>query len=353
MSRRGDFTGPEGGDELDSLLDAAADWFWGLPGVGRWVIVSLLVALLAGAGTLYYRYEHQRVSLTVTHPGVPGDEVELPPPAAQAAIDPAGHLLLGNPSDARNDPSLRENYLLIKPFFALSYNDTTGTPNWVSWRVTASDLGDAPRQPSFDSDFQLPATFYRVAHHDYSGAGFDRGHVCPHSDRGANTQMSFATFVMSNVVPQAPNLNRKAWAQLEVYSRGLVRRGAALYTVAGPCGRGGTGEKGYAESIAGGRVTVPAECWKEIVVIPGGHGDDSDLARIDTGTRVISVIMPNDQTIVGEAWAGYRTSPSEVERRTGLHFFDRLPADVAQALREKVDVEPIAKPRPLTHVLGD
>ena len=30
---------------------------------------------------------------------------------------------------------------MVKPYFAMSYNDSTGTPNWVSWRVTAADLG--------------------------------------------------------------------------------------------------------------------------------------------------------------------------------------------------------------------
>ena len=80
---------------------------------------------------------------------------------------------------------------------------------------------------------------------------------------------------------------------------------------------------------------VPAACWKVIVAVPEAGGDD--LAKIGRDTRVITVWMPNDNDAVGEEWKGFRTSPGEVERLTGLHFFDRLPADVAQALREKVD----------------
>ena len=69
-------------------------------------------------------------------------------------------------------------------------------------------------------------------------------------------------------------------------------------------------------------MTVPAECWKIIVVEPDDGGDD--LARISQDTRVIAVIMPNDQEQVGEEWSGFRTSAAAVERETGLHFFDRV-----------------------------
>src|SRR4051812_31612173 len=82
-------------------------------------------------------------------------------------------------------PANREIFLLLKPPYALSYNDANGTPNWVSWRVTADDLGNAPRKQVFDSDNALPSGFKIVAHRDYSNSGFDRGHLCPHSDRAA------------------------------------------------------------------------------------------------------------------------------------------------------------------------
>jgi DNA/RNA endonuclease G (NUC1) len=59
--------------------------------------------------------------------------------------------------------------------------------------------------------------------------------------------------------------------------------------------------------------------------------------------------MPNDNDAVGEAWAQFRTSPAEIEGRTGYRFFDRVPESVAQALRQKIDHAPIAPPQPLGH----
>jgi endonuclease G len=160
--------------------------------------------------------------------------------------------------------------------------------------------------------------------------------------------MSFSTFVMTNIIPQAPNVNQKAWQQLEVYCRDLVRDGRHLYVISGPAGRGGRGLMGARDTIARGRVTVPAQCWKIVVVIPERDAGDDDIEMIKASTRVIAVIMPHDNDAVGDPWAQFRTSPAEIERLTGYRFFDRLPADVADALRQKVDAVPVAPPRALT-----
>ena len=45
------------------------------------------------------------------------------------------NLLMGNPSEARHDTSDKDNYLMEKKYFTLSYNNSKGTPNWVSWHL--------------------------------------------------------------------------------------------------------------------------------------------------------------------------------------------------------------------------
>ena len=150
------------------------------------------------------------------------------------------HLELGNPSGATADPTQPDNYLMVKPYFALSYNEGTGTPNWVSWRLTAADLGTAPRRPEFEPDDDLPAAFHHITTQDYNRSGFDRGHMCPHGDRQSDLTASYATFVMTNVIPQAPNVNQKAWDQEESYCRELARSGHRLYVNRpAPAGRAG------------------------------------------------------------------------------------------------------------------
>ncbi len=252
-----------------------------------------------------------------------------PPPAANS------NLAMGNPSGAVADPRVRDNYLLEKPYFTLSYNDRKGTANWVSWRLTAADTGSAPRGDFFPDD-DLPAEFQHVTPGDYTGRGFDRGHLCPHADRSATEEMSASTFAMSNIIPQSPNLNRQAWENLESYSRDLAEQGKVLYIVSGPAGQGGEGSEGHADTL--GRthtVVVPAHCWKVILIL------DQDAApREVSHPRLLAVIMPNDMS-VGQDWAQYRVSVAEVEKLIGYTFFDRLPASVIDPLKRQVDTEPI------------
>jgi endonuclease G, mitochondrial len=326
MARRRNPSDGPGPQDYDDLINSSVATFRQLNRQAQIAVIVLLLVLAIIAAVIYFRSQ-QRAGT-----GVGGSNPNL---------------LLGNPSGATPDPSNRTNYLMVKPYYVLSYNNDTGTPNWVSWQVTEEDLGTAPRKQVFDSDTTLPIGFKVVATRDYNGSGFDRGHMCPHGDRAANEEMSFSTFVMTNIIPQAPNVNRKAWAQLESYCRDLVHKHNHLYILSGPVGQGGTGSRGFRESLVGGKVTVPAECWKVAVVVEEGPGDD--LARISMGTRVIAVDMPNDDTQVGEAWAQFRTSPAEIERKTGLHFFTNVRPDVAAALRQRVDDIPIAPPKPLFH----
>ncbi|HEX4613285.1 MAG TPA: DNA/RNA non-specific endonuclease [Urbifossiella sp.] len=307
-------------------------------------VVVLAVLVLALILVLRERRQEQPQQPPAPAPGQgPGPE-QLPFPGPTAPADTSVHLTLGNPSGATDDPANADNYLMRKPYFALSYNNGKGAPNWVSWALTASDLGSAPRV-EFYPDTSLPNTFRHITPHDYAGSGFDRGHLCPHSDRASTPEASRATFEMTNMVPQAPHLNQQAWADMEDYCRSMVkRRPQALYIIAGPSGQGGEGSKGPAESIGKGRVVVPAKCWKVVLAVENGTGSADDLGRVNSGSRAIAVVMPNDQS-VGHGWARYRTSVAEVEALTGYKFFDRVPQDIIKPLKARVDDETVTSPR--------
>jgi endonuclease G len=251
-------------------------------------------------------------------------------------------LLMGNPSNATTAPADADNYLMVKPYFTLSYNNSKGTPNWVSWRLKAEDIGSAPRVP-FYPDSELPRGFLKVTPKDYSGSGFDRGHMCDHSDRSATPEASHATFTMVNMVPQSPALNEKAWMQLESYCRLLAEKEHKhLYIIAGPAGEGGTGKNGPKARIGkSGQIVVPAKCWKVIMVLEGGGGDE--FQKANQNVRLIAVIMPNDMT-VGEQWSQFRVSVREVEKLTGYHFFGGVPATIIEPLKDRVDAERIPPP---------
>jgi endonuclease G len=258
------------------------------------------------------------------------------------APEASPHLLLGNPSNATLDVRNKDNYLMSKKYYALAYDSAAGVPLWVSWQLTKEDLGTAPRKRTFDDDATLPEGFSKITTQDYTGSGYDRGHLCPHSDRAHDTEMSYATFVMTNIIPQAPSLNQKAWNMLEMYLRDLVEKeNVHLYVTAGPVYRGGWGSKGFNTTIANGKVVVPGMCWKIAVVAPA-VGAGSELGRITPASRVIAVVMPNDNSL-GFNWAQYRTSVDQIETITHLKFFDKLPPATAAALKSKVDTVDIPR----------
>ena len=257
-----------------------------------------------------------------------------PTPGSSAQRD--DNLVLGNPSGATSDLNNPTNYLLLKPQFAIGYNARRGTPIWTSWHLSRAWRGQAPRQDDFRADPALPRQFYAVTPLSYRGGGFDKGHNCPSADRTADLDDNSATFLMSNMVPQAPHNNQRTWAQLEEYARSQVDRGQEVYIVMGSYGQGGTGSNGFATTLDQGRVTVPARIWKVLVILPEGT---NDLQRITAGgpdVRVLVVDTPNDQA-VNPNWRLYITNVDKIEAATGLDLLSALPAAAQARLQKLVD----------------
>ena len=259
------------------------------------------------------------------------------PAGTGIAQDPNdANLALGNPSGATSDPANANNYLLVHPEFTIGYNATRGIPNWVSWHIDKADLGQAPRQNNFRPDAALPRQFYQVSPASYARSGFDKGHNCPSGDRTADLDANANTFLMTNMVPQAPHNNQQTWAHLEEYGRSQVQRGQEIYIIMGSYGRGGTGKDGFAETLDQGRVTVPARIWKVMVILPDGTNDLERIAT-DPAVRLLAVDTPNDNNSVSPDWRQYLTSVDKIEAATGLDLLSALPRDAQARLQKLVD----------------
>jgi endonuclease G len=243
------------------------------------------------------------------------------------------HMLFGNLSNASLLTDSINNYLMRKAFYSLSYNRTRGTANWVSWHLFAADLGSTPRQDDFRTDNTLPFGWYQVPATAYSGSGFDRGHNCPSADRTSSVEANSSTFLMSNMIPQAPTLNQQPWARMEDSLRRLVNLGFEIYIIMGSYGNGGTGNNGFATTINGGNVTVPSNVWKVALVIQNGNNDTS---RVDANTRVIAVNIPNNNISTGN-WKTYRTSVDAIEAATGYDLLSILPTSLQAILETRID----------------
>ncbi len=257
-------------------------------------------------------------------------------------------LFFGNPSDSISDITAARNYLMEKPQFTICYNSETLNPNWVAWHLAASDLGDADRADSFRPDTELPAGWYAVRKNDYKFTyyGFDRGHICPSADRTANTEDNSMTFLMTNMVPQAPDNNRIVWVALEKFEREQVLAGKEAYIFAGPYGKGGTGDKGYFEEIPVTlkdgtelSITVPAYTWKIIIFLPEG---DDDFSRIADEAEVLAVCVPNEKGCgKNGSWQQYLCSINYIEENTGYDFFELLDDELEENIESRIMSEAV------------
>ncbi|MDB6168350.1 MAG: hypothetical protein JWM88_1214 [Verrucomicrobia bacterium] len=248
--------------------------------------------------------------------------------ASFATIGATYQMQLGNPSSATTTTN-HDHYLIQREQYAMDYSDTNGEPNWVSWDLTSGDVGSSGRS-LFIQDTTLPAGFYQVLITDYSGSGYDRGHMCPSADRTVTVADNQVLFYMSNMIPQAPDNNQGVWANFESYCRTLAAAGNEVLITSGPSGFNGS-------RLPSSAAAIPGYVWKIVVVVPLGSGMATD--RITASTRVIAIKIPNVAGVRSDPWQNYITTVAQIEADTGFTFFTTLPSAVANALRHVLDGE--------------
>src|ERR1700712_4346439 len=176
-------------------------------------------------------------------------------PVATVTVDPGdipnypisgdnSNNMLGNPTAAGTSATLNaDDYLLNQGYYVESYSSTRETPNWVCWHLDKTSVGSQSRTDAFAGFGGLPTGFFAVQSDGYDNAdyGFDRGHNCPSADRTSTLLANKATFLMTNMIPQAPNNNQQTWGNLEDYIRTQVNSaGMEAYIIMGSYGTGGT-----------------------------------------------------------------------------------------------------------------
>ncbi len=82
-------------------------------------------------------------------------------------------------------------------------------------------VGNHPdRSNDFHPDDRLSGDD-KASHGDYAKSGFDQGHLTPAADATTDSEMH-DTFLLSNMTPQEPTLNRESWRMIEIHVRQLA-----------------------------------------------------------------------------------------------------------------------------------
>lgn len=208
--------------------------------------------------------------------------------------------------------------LLNKTFFVLDFDEGTKVPDWVGYYLTRQELtGTATRRNDFHPDPELPPG-KRSELADYRHSGYDRGHMAPAADFKRSDAAMSATFVLSNMAPQRPNLNRHIWQYLEADVRSLVQADGQAWIFTGPLYIDSDSARiAPADSIGPDRVAVPTHFFKVILAEPAA-GD----------FQAYAFIIPNSLTRIPGHPKDYLVSVDHVEHLTGLDFFALLPDSI-------------------------
>jgi endonuclease G len=199
--------------------------------------------------------------------------------------------------------------------YTVVYSDSRMNPLWVSYCVLAVSQPVAHPRPGFRVDKRTAA---RVSDDDYTGSGYDRGHMAPNAaiDYCYGEAAQRETFYMSNVSPQTATLNRGIWETLEEKEREWANAFEEVRVFTGPIFKGST------ERLASG-VEIPDEFYK--IIVRGGN----------TSPYVLTFVIPQSVQGGGDLVA-YLTSVDSVELRTRLDFFSALADSVETTIEAQV-----------------
>ncbi len=220
-------------------------------------------------------------------------------------------------------PGKKSDYsTLSNTSYYSGYSAERGNPLWVGYRLDAVNTQKRKnKRPSFRDDSRISLSGLPSV---YTKSGYDRGHLAPNAPilhrYGVDGQRE--TFLMSNIIPQTPTLNRRIWVKTERLEEQYSEEFGKVYVFAGPV-------FGQNPLYLQNKVEIPEASYKIII----------NESKDGGSFRVLPMLIP--QTVSGlEKPETFLTSIDAIEKATGLNFFepmldhseDKLEAEVHEQL---------------------
>ena len=210
-------------------------------------------------------------------------------------------------------PTGCEGTVLVNDGFVVGYSEILENPLWVAYRVFAVSNPISHTRPSrFSTDNRTVA---RISNDDYTNTGYDRGHMAPNAamDYCYGREGQLDSFLMSNICPQTPTLNRGIWASLEENVRDWANAYDEVWVFTGPI------FDWLQESLPCG-VEIPDAFYKIVVdELPEGS------------LRALAFVIPQDVE-AGTSCVDWLESIDYVEQLTGIDFLSGLADSVENEL---------------------
>ena len=213
-------------------------------------------------------------------------------------------------------PTTNRGYLIQHTYFTLSYSETNRQAEWVAYNLTPESInGPQERTDNFRIDPKVRNN--PVGSGDYSGSGYDRGHLCPAGDMKLNLTSMSETFYMSNMSPQNPSFNRGIWETLESRVRTWALEKDGVYVVTGPI------LKNICGTIKNGTISVPCSYYK--------------IVFKDNGNEKIAIALILSNQGSSSSLKSFATSIDNIEALTGIDFFSSLSDDIENKIESTIN----------------
>ena len=228
---------------------------------------------------------------------------------------------LENPETLAVPVSLEERVFEIieKEGFLLAYSRERQIPLWVGYELTAEELaGDLERLDYFSKDDDLGDS--SPVSSSYTGSGYDRGHMIPAADVKWSEAAMADSFLMSNVAPQIPELNRGPWRDWKSGDTGTGEGGRSCYCLLPDR----SSRRINIPGLAVGGTVIPLYYFKVV------------LDYREPGIRAWGFLMPNTgEMLADREYEDFLFSVDRVEEFTGYNFFSPLPDELEEDLENR------------------
>jgi len=205
-----------------------------------------------------------------------------------------------------------------------AYDETYKNPAWVAYHLTGATQTVQPRPSGYPTDTR---TVSKVDAADYP-RGYDHGHMAPNYSIALHfgDAAQGETFLMSNMLPQRPGLNRGPWKVVETAEYTTWAPAYHdVWVICGPIYTLSANEPVNPSNRYGPKqICIPVACFKVVFA----KGTDGDL-------KTLAFIMPQENAS-GHRPTEFLKSIREVERRTGLDFFSSLSQTQQDEIETKV-----------------
>lgn len=259
------------------------------------------------------------------------------------------HLQPGNNYQllVKTDPEIGVNFIIewdrvnkAQRWTAIHWTKANSFKNWDrnKWRRGEFFNDYGGNYDPFQPDMDIPAE-YRTELSDYSGSGYERGHMCASEDRICSKNVNGQTFYLSNMQPQVNGFNGAVWATMEGKVRNwrdaVVATGGEMYVC-----KGGTiydnltlngkfNQKGVLKTF--GREDPVTK--KTMIPVPK-YFFMAILKKTVSGTYAAMAFWAEHKNDNSRDLTPYMITIDELEKRTGYDFFCNLPDNIENAVEK-------------------